>query len=429
MRKDLGFAEQVFTVVSLLLYSGALLTLILSGGVSEGEEAVPFDNSFVSILWRSIYLVTFLLLLLRWKNVIYILRKDRFTVLFVGLAVASVLWSEYPDTSMKSGISLVGTTMFGLYLATRYTMKQQVQLLGWVFGIAVVLSLIFAVALPKYGLMGGIHSGAFRGIYAHKNFFGKVMVLSAITFLILAIDTKKKSLLLWCGFGLSVILLILSRSSSSMGNIVILLFAFLALQTLRWQYERMIPALIALVTAGGSFNVWFKENGAALLGAIGKDPGLSGRTDMWPFVLDMIWQRPWLGYGYSGFWNGIEGPSAYVWYAAGWKVPHAHNGLLDLGLDFGMVGVSIFLFGFVTTLIRALAWVRLGRSSESFWPVIYLLGLVLVNVTESSLLINRNDIFWVLYAAIAFSVLIPPEKQIEVLSKYRKTNHLLNSNQ
>ncbi|WP_217360002.1 hypothetical protein [Anabaena sp. UHCC 0253] len=67
MNKLLVFAEKGFTVAVLLVYSGAILLLLLSGGAQE-NEFVEFDSSLIRIINFLIYIVTFLLLGLRWKK-------------------------------------------------------------------------------------------------------------------------------------------------------------------------------------------------------------------------------------------------------------------------------------------------------------------------------------------------------------------------
>lgn len=421
MKKLLTLAEQGFTIVSLVLYSGGPLSVILSGGYSEGEQAAaPADFALIQLLFLLNYLITFVLLVLRWKKVVYIFRKDRFIGLLVGIAVFSIFWSFIPSMTKTRSIALVGTSLFGLYLASRYTLREQLKLLGWMFGLVLVLSLLFAVALPKYGIMGGTHAGAWRGIYVHKNVFGKVMVLSTIILLLLALDVKKQRWLLWLGVGLSFGLLVMARSTTSLLNLVMLLTVIPIYQTLRWRYILMLPAVLTLLTVSGSVSLWVTTNLDSLLGALGKDATLTGRTEMWPYIVEMIEKQPWLGYGYSGFWQmqNWNSPAAYVWRASGWMAPNAHNGFLDIWLQLGLLGFSIFLLGFLTTLLRGLNWVRLLRGSEGLWPVLYLTYTLLTNLTETSLMI-QNDVFWVFYVAVAFSVLMPPE--LETKSVNRKT--------
>jgi O-antigen ligase len=166
----------------------------------------------------------------------------------------------------------------------------------------------------------------------------------------------------------------------------------------------MIPALIGLVTVGGIFFVWFTANAETLLGSIGKDTTLTGRTDLWPLVWELIWKRPWLGYGYGALWLGWDSETAYIWWATTWAAPNAHNGFLELLLQLGIVGLSIFLLGFCTISVKALAWIRLCRSrtSEVFWPIAYMAYTILSNLTEAEVLL-QNSLSWVLFVSVTIS--------------------------
>jgi O-antigen ligase len=179
----------------------------------------------------------------------------------------------------------------------------------------------------------------------------------------------------------------------------------------------MIPAIIAIATLGGIVQLWITNNPDTLLVAVGKDTTLTGRTDMWPYVLDMIWKRPWLGYGYSAFWQGLNGPSAIIWYATGWNPTHPHNGLLALWIDLGLLGVLIFAAGFLISFLGALAWVRKSRTSEALWPGLYMTYMFLSNLTETNLL-KSNSLGWVLYVAAALSVLSPSEQPAKMAAQY-----------
>ncbi len=421
MRKVLVFTEQIFTVVSLVFFTGGPLAVILTGGFSEGEVAVGVPKEFpqlVAIFFLT-YLVSAFLLLMRWKKVLYVFSKDRFIWLLLGIALVSFLWSVAPAATINRSIALIGTSLFGLYLASRYTIKEQLNLLMWTFGVILILSLVFAVALPKYGIMGGLHSGAWRGIYVHKNVFGKIMTMSALVFLLQAKDAKRKRWLPWFGLILSICFLILAKSTTSLINTVTIFALVPIYQTFRWRYHLMIPAVIAIVTFGGGLSLWLTSNAVTLLDALGKDTTLTGRTEMWPYIIDMIVKNPWLGYGYTAFWGDWNSPAAYVWNAAQWTPPNSHNGFLDLWLELGFLGVSVFLLGFCATLFKGLAWLRMTKYSEGLWPLLYLTYMVMTNLGESSLL-NRNEIFWVLYVALALSVITLPKQPATGLTSIQK---------
>lgn len=412
MRKILINAELGFTVFALLIYSGAILNLLLSGGAQE-NEFVEFDSSLIKIINFFIYLVTFFLLILRWKKVVGILSKDYLISSLVLLAPISLMWSFTPAATLKDSITLIGSALFGLYLASRYTIKQQLQLLAWVFGIAIILSFIFAVALPKFGIMGGVHQGKWRGVFLHKNVLGARMVISALIFFLLGNEAQKYRWTIWSGFCLSVLLMLLSASSSSLLNLVILIFAFFVFLIWRWPYQFMIPALIAIVTGGECLYLLFINSGDAIFNSIGKDATLTGRTELWPLVIEMIWKHPWLGYGFSGFWQGLDGESAYIWRAAGWTPTHPHNGFLALWLDLGLLGLSVFFLGFWRNLLKAVALLRLSKTMSSIWPILYLVYVVISNLTESGL-IEPNRLNFVLYTSISLSLII----QLDTKQKY-----------
>ena len=403
-------AEWIFTIVSLLHYTGGPIVALLAGGASEGDEAAGIpDYDVIKVICFVNYAISLLLIILRWKKVTYVLSKDRHILVMLGLCGISYFWSEVPSLTLIRTVATIGTSLFGIYIATRYTLKEQLQLLAWTFGIAIILSIIFAIFLPKYGIMSGVHAGTLRGIYTHKNVLGKLMILSGIVFLLGALNDQKNRFLLWGGFVLSIILLLLTKSSSSIVSFGIVMGIFLTLQILLLSYNFLFPALFFLaIIAQGSF-LWLANNTELLLSSVGKDATLTGRGPLWNAAIEMIWQRPWFGYGFSGFWKGWDTPSAVIWRVVGWTPPNAHNGFLDICLDLGLVGFAIFLIGFITNLIKGLTWIRIYRTAAGFWPVMYMIYFWLSNQAESSLL-KQNEIFWLLYVTVIISMLIPPEK-------------------
>jgi exopolysaccharide production protein ExoQ len=407
--KQIGiFLEQAFVVLTLVIYSGGLLTLLVSGGAGEKDVEVTYDTSWVRIFYFVMYLITFLLLALRWRTVIDLINRDKYLWILVALPVISLLWSFDSETTLKDSVTLVGSSIFGLYFAIRYNIKQQLQLIAIACVVAIFLSTMFVIAIPKYGIMQDLHSGAWRGIHSHKNGLGQMMGLGTLVFIILGIDNKSRSYFSWIGLALSLTLLILSRSTASMTNTLIVIPFFWLLPILRLRYSLMIPAIISLLTIGLVSSILINDNLAILAGSVGKTVTLTGRTDVWQFVWEMIQKQPWLGYGYGGFWNGLDGESAYVWRATQWTPTHPHNGLLQLCLDLGLVGVGLYLIGFWKHVIRIFAYVRSTRDLSGIWPVVFLIYLLLLNLTETHLL-SSNSIIWVLYVTCYCSMLRLPQ--------------------
>jgi exopolysaccharide production protein ExoQ len=393
--------EKGLTVLVMLIYQGVVIGLVLSGGSQENElvESVSTPMRFAYLLT---YIITISLLCLRWKRIIYLFSKNWFIWALILLPVLSLCWSFERDITIKNSFTLVCSSLFGIYLTSRYSVKEQLQLIVWSFYIIIILSFIFAIALPKYGLMGDFHQGKWRGVFTHKNGLGATMVTSVIMFLILGYSDRK-NIIAWIFLGLSTILLVLSSSTSSLVNCLILVTAFFILQILRWSYSIMIPTLMALLTMGTALNFWLVNNASVFFNAVGKDATLTGRTELWQLVWDMIWKQPWIGYGYGGFWNDFDGESAYVWRAITFHPSHAHSGYLNILLDLGFLGLTIFWIGFIINSYRALSCFRSGKAIEDIWPIIFLIYLLIANQSESAL-IGSNSMDWVLYISISFSL-------------------------
>ena len=407
LRKILEFSELAFVVTYLILYAAGVVVLLLMGGASEGEKGASqqFDFALNRILFFFNYLITFLLLTLRWKKTLCTLASwsNALILMLIALVPLSTLWSVEPEKTLSASIAMLGTCLFGLYLASNYSPKQQLQLLGWSFVISIILSFVFAIALRKYGLMGGIHAGAWRGIYTHKNWLGRMMLLASGILSLLANDAKRHRSFLWIFFSLAFLLLLLSRSSSSLINAVIILFTVWVSRILRFHTKLLIPIILSAIAVGVILSLSATSIAELIVGSVGKDLSGTGRTDIWPYSIEKFYQRPFLGYGFAVFWNGLKGESAIIVRALKWPVPNSHNGFIDLGIDLGLLGISLFAASFFHTLMRSIIWIRRTQSWISLWSLLLLLFVVMSNVTESVLL-ERNSLIWVMYITLVFTL-------------------------
>ncbi|ELS02525.1 lipid A core-O-antigen ligase-like enyme [Xenococcus sp. PCC 7305] len=407
--KILNRFEVVFSVFSLIHLSSGILPVILTQGASEGDgiDITAFDLSLIAKVSLLIYFCAFVLLALRWKKVINVVTEGKFIGLFVCFVFISCFWSIAPDKTFRFGVYGIGSTMVGLYLATRYTIKEQINILTWTFATIIILSVLFAVGAPKYGYMlSGIYPDAIRGIYTHKNLMGMMSAFATVIFFLKAIDTKHRSWIFWLLFMSSVVVTILCKSTTSLGNMLIMLTLCMSYRIFRWNYEVLVSTILGILILGVSGLLFFFNfiGTDAFFEAIGKDPTLSTRTEIWAQVWEAIQLKPWLGYGSAAFWDGLEGPSKYVELAVRAKVAYAHNGFLDILLGIGFIGMSLFLISFFSNVIKSLLFLRKTNSVEGFWPILFLNYIILTNLTEGTLAALDN-IFWVLYSTITFSLI------------------------
>ncbi|NEO92654.1 MAG: O-antigen ligase family protein [Moorea sp. SIO3G5] len=376
---------------------------------------LDIPGSLLTLLKLASYLILVFLLIWRWKRVAYVFTKDIPLLCLVGTAVWSIAWSAIPGIPALLRAVLRATAL-GAYLAARYNPKEQMRLLAWVLGIVAILSLLVTLG-------NGFGGAPAQGILRHKNHLARLMSLNAIICLLTALNHWKYRWLGWAGFSLSVLMLLLSQGKSAL-VIFLVMITLLPLQKLVKQHYKlqtflyMVSALMAFV---GSIlilgNLEF-----IVVDTLGKDLEFNGRLPIWTLVVERILERPWLGYGFEGFWSSDAGYSVInsTWLAHG-GYGHSHSGYLELALQLGFLGVLLFVLSFLTALFRIIKLLSLSKKNEFFWMFLYLVFFSIANFSlEPSILVE--DILWTLYVSTALSAAV-------YQSRIVKNRHLMTAAQ
>ena len=348
----------------------------------------------------------------RLPQLIYVGTRDLFPWILAGMSLLSVFWSTNIAQTIDEIIPLIRDSCFGLYIAMQYSPKQQIRLFAWVLGIAGILSLLTAIVIPSYG-MGSTFYGdaALQGIYKHKQYIGRLMPIGAISFLNIALETKKFRWLPWTGFLLMLSLIWLSFSKSS---IVLLLVAlcFLPLyQLVQQKYRIKVVIAIFLLLIVGIAAIFITANlETIVVDILGKDLELHGRFPIWELAIEKGLERPFLGYGYSGFWGSDNGYFVITntWLAALFTTEdirgiHAHNSFVEVFLQLGLIGLFCLLSSMIRLTWRIIYLIDLTKYPEFIWMLQLLIIIIFSSFTESDSLVNR-DFMWISYVSISFSV-------------------------
>jgi exopolysaccharide production protein ExoQ len=133
-----------------------------------------------------------------------------------------------------------------------------------------------------------------------------------------------------------------------------------------------------------------------VLEGIGKDATLTGRTGIWGLLLRSIAKRPLLGFGYDAFWEGVKGESANVILATHWVFGYAHNGIIEICLQLGLVGTAVFLVTLFQAVRNAWFCLRNGCSAGVEW-FIGLIALTLVYNVDECTVLWPVDLLSILY--------------------------------
>jgi len=393
-----SFAERAFTVVVLLYSTGAFVNLF------ERPDQLLDPGAGIPVLryaWAAIYVLTLALWYRHCKGSLRLFFREGPIVLLVGLAIASVLWSDVPALTFRRSVALAGTCLIALYFAVRYPLREQLKLLVWMCGLSVGLSFLFGWF--EWGTAVDDLGGAWIGIYVQRNALGAMMVLSSLVFLLWAkfdpANRWKARVLVAAAFSL----IVLSRSMTSVVAFVFVLVLLPAIPKLAQSVRRVAVLILLFSIALIACGYWIGAHIEFVTAAMGRDPGLSGRIELWLASGLMALERPWLGYGYSAFWLGLEGPSSSIWRVVGWTAPGSHNGLMEIWLDLGVVGVAIAVFGFGRYFRKAFQLIREVRAWESAWPLMFLAVVFILNLTEN-IFFSANNIYWLLYMVMALDL-------------------------
>jgi exopolysaccharide production protein ExoQ len=310
---------------------------------------------------------------------------------FPILALALAPLSQQPTRTLSSGTVLLGSTVLLYYIMVQYTLDQVLELLLVLGTATTIASVVFALALPQYGLdqMGG-HSNAWKGIFSAKNYLGNI----ALFFLTVAVSYRPRTNF-FRSVRLSQILLCLttiafSHAATAYLLTVLYIVYFVILRNLR-RFRKKDYFLVCTVVAGALFAVmavivlWPDF----LFELLGKDVTLTGRTEIWGAVIDSILKRPLVGYGYGAFWLGLKGESYHVILAVSWVLAQAQSGFLDVTLELGVGGLAIAILVFGFAFRDGMACLFRSRDHTQLWAVEWYLAIVVLtliyNLDESFL--------------------------------------------
>lgn len=391
--------EEVLTVVVMLMMTNAFLPM-LSGGAYGSDEAFQavFIGLYLLLLVPQIRLV---------RRIIGVAALDASVVALLIFAAASVVWSASPELSAWRIVALALTTAFGFYLATRFSLREQLRLLAISLAIACFASVLFVVAMPDLatGRIGG--SLSWNGIYHQKNVLGRVMSLATLVFATHAMLTRGRCRFAsWAMFAFAAFLVVMSRSTTAIFALGVVVFSLPVVFTRRLRRSLRLAIVIFWAVLAVGVGTLVFEGRDTLLDLADKDESLSGRTRLWPEIWEEIERQPWLGYGYSAYWQGLAGPSRdLVSLYPRWsnEPSHAHSGVFDLALDLGLVGAAIFMLGWLRAVVRACNLVLHDRRPELFFLAMFLAWTTIFMVVQS-IALNRNSLIWALYVSTLSSV-------------------------
>ena len=326
-----------------------------------------------------------------YRDIAKLLARNGAIIAYISFLVISAAWSIHPDLTLRRGLGCILTILVAGYLAIRFGEKDRMKLFSFVFAIIAIPSLFI--------IMTGSESAG--GILA-KQTLGKIMAVAIFVELyLLALGNWRP---IWRFGLLSIFLTLLVLSHSVTGWFCGALFLAGTAIYIIGKRDKLMGLIVAITFAWLllllQLGLWY--NSDLLLGVLGKDSTLTGRTEIWLATINLIKQRPLLGWGYMATWVPTDAPTTEIWDQLRWPVPNAHNAYLDVTLELGLVGLGLLLTIIVITWRRALACCTRGVLPLGWFSLMLIGGALLVGISETGLNHHQN-IYWLLLNIFNFS--------------------------
>ncbi len=359
--------------------------------VAAADNAEQFEGSLSRQLAVPALGLAALYLLWRLPRRARLQGRLRWAVLaYVVLLAASAWWSDDPTLTGKRLVVFSIDCLFAYTLASTFT---AMELALWAMGTTFVTGVVslgtdifvlrlFAPFDPDYRL-----TGVMTANYQAMNLL--VCCLCAAVLLL-----RRPRWLPWLLPLLASAFLLLVLTRSRMATLIgLALLLFVLLRVLR---ERVAPeprtlvhlcalalGLPLLVFIAGR-DLQGAAQGAFMMGRSDTQntASLSNRLPLWTQLMASVQERPWLGFGYGGFWN--EARAARISHDQGWPVPNAHDTYLDQVIILGWPGGLLYTAIVLVAVGTAWRRYRRARTPADLLNALLLTWMATLSLAEST---------------------------------------------
>ena len=317
-------------------------------------EGSPFDR----LVYTALLVIALLVVISRNQRVAIILKANGPIILFFLYCGASIVWSDYPGVAFKRWFKALGDLAIILVVlsetATRSPRSRDY--LARPAYVLIPLSILFIKYYPQLGTLYGPWGGPRMntGVTENKNSLGAICLcfgLAALWRFLAAFDDRQADerarVLVAQAVILSMVSWLLYKSNSMTSTSCFVMASILILVT-RLKFVKRKPAIVHLLIVAMlavSASVLFLGVSPDALSTMGRDPTVTGRTEVWSRLLSLV-QNPLVGAGFESYWLGPR--LEKLWSIYWWHPNEAHNGYLEIYLNLGWIGIILLAVVLVT---------------------------------------------------------------------------------
>lgn len=339
-------------------------------------------------------------------GIVVLLHRGRKTSAYLVLIVpilaysmyclVSTTWAPFPVPALKRWTKDVGDVVMAFIVVTD---PRPLDAFRRLYSRVGFILLPLSVALIRYTTLGRGWDAdgklSIIGVTTNKNSLGLTVFVISLGALwnvrwLLANkgEPSRRRRLLAQGILLAFGLALLNMAHSSTSDACFLLGSGLLLVTnlraIRRRPSRAHWLCLGVIVVGGLILLFGGEGEVA--GALGRQAGLSGRTDIWAALFPAV-SNPIFGVGFDSFWTS---PNAQIfhhnlmllhWYQPQ-EINEAHNGYIEVYLNLGWIGVCLLALILTTGYWRASQAFRRDPEVGSLFLAIIMSGAV-YSITEA----------------------------------------------
>lgn len=269
-------------------------------------------------------------------------------IAIIVLAAVSSLWAVDPDFALKRTLKISAVLLpGGLLLSVINSIPlDRVGKYLWLIPafIAVAVILLFLdqnIGEPLYRV---IREADDSKRLSHAVYNRATVTAIICLFSSLAIIGNYKRALLWKGlFAASFLpLLYITQSQSAQMSLILgFIFMFAFPYRLKAAWYGLIAAIFTLMIISPFIAIWAFDELAASINALPVMDGAyaGNRMEIWDYVSRYALQNPLYGFGIEAT-RSIQDFDAHEIYQKGSGILHPHNFVLQLWIEFGIIGVS-----------------------------------------------------------------------------------------
>jgi exopolysaccharide production protein ExoQ len=402
------FAVVFYLLINRIIFGGGWITL--SG--STLEKVLP-----ESIMWILVCLV-FLRRILQnqaFGTFVLVWRKNWVLMGFMLLALCSLLWTEDFLVTLYKVIVLIACSLVSAYIGTTFPGLILLRKFFWFLMLVVSVSYGLALLIPAVGThIGYPYFGAWRGLFFAKNYMGAVMAFGTIIYLFMIFSVENGLL-----FRLSSVILYLlttglvffSRSATGILLFFILNAGFMVVAAwVRWKNRLHIIHYIILGIFFTGMLILTVFNLDFVFGLLNRNTSLTGRVPLWSFLFNSgISDHLFFGKGFGATW--INDQFRLTTQAAiGWEYAPlvSDNGLVDIFLNLGLVGVMLLLATVLLTVFRVVRYALKKSTLISFFPAFGMVFFLVANISLSFILELESFAWFFMVFALFSTTQFPP---------------------